>query len=27
VPHHADVVAAFCAHRGIPVPAVTKTSV
>jgi hydroxymethylglutaryl-CoA reductase len=25
VPHHADVVAAFCAHRGIPVPAVTHT--
>ena len=27
VPHHADVVAAFCAHRGIPIPAVTKTTV
>lgn len=26
VPHHADVVAAFCAHRGIPVPAVTKSN-
>lgn len=23
VPHHADVVAAFCAHRGIPVPKVS----